>query len=36
MYSQSLLNFIGQEVKLKEYGEGSMNVELTYDVFRNV
>jgi hypothetical protein len=36
MYSQSLLNFIGQKVKLKEYGVGSMNVELTYDVFRVV
>jgi hypothetical protein len=36
MYSQSLLNFIGQEAKLKEYGVGSMNVELTYDDFRVV
>jgi hypothetical protein len=36
MCSQSLLNFIGQEVKLKEHGVGSMNVELTYDVFRVV
>jgi hypothetical protein len=36
MYSQSLLNFIGQEAKLKGYGVGSMNVELTYDVFRVV
>jgi hypothetical protein len=33
MYSQSLLNSIGQEVKLKDYSVGSMNVELTYDAF---
>jgi hypothetical protein len=36
MYSRSLLDLIGQEIKLKEYAVGSMNVELTYDVFRDV